>query len=65
MIIPRHMQSHNIAFIWHNTAWKHWEENTGLLQCFTDNWKGRYEQNICIAPADKQNPHIPQVITIS
>lgn len=31
MIIPKHMQSHNIAFIWHNTAWKHREENTVLL----------------------------------
>lgn len=31
MIIPKHMQSHNIAFIWHSTAWKHREESTVLL----------------------------------
>lgn len=41
MIIPKHKQSHNIAFIWQNTACDHWEENTLLLQCFIDNWKGR------------------------
>lgn len=65
MIIPKHMQSHNIAIIWNNTAWELGEENTVLLYRFIDNWKGRYKQNSCIAPADKQNPHVPQVITIS